>query len=182
MKSKQVFLSPRSYILQKAKSLPIIECLIEAEWKEMGITNVVIVRQEPGGKYTIGVYCVDAFCLGVKNAFCNCHLDTEGYQNIANSFQSGAMQVSATFAHNLIYGALDYAEELGFSPHKDFHFAENVLDETLIDDGIDEIEFGRDGAPIYFEGPNDNAKQILAHLDKVLGEGNYHFVAIADDL
>ncbi|MEO8149360.1 MAG: hypothetical protein ABI723_17070 [Bacteroidia bacterium] len=180
MNSKQIFLSPRNYILQKARSLPIIECLIETEWKEMGITNVLIVRQEPGGKYTIGYFCVDVFCLGIKNVFCNCHIDEEGRDKLRKSFESGALNVSPSFAHNLIYGAVDYAAELGFSPHKDFPFAENVLDETLIDDGIDEIEFGKNGEPLYFEGPNDNTKQIIAHLDKFVGEGNYKFVAKAD--
>ena len=67
--SKQFFLSPRNYILQKAKQLPIAECWIESEYKELGITNVFVVRQEPGGKFTTAVICVDLFCLGVKDAF-----------------------------------------------------------------------------------------------------------------
>ena len=181
MKNKQQFLSPQNYISQRAKSLPIKECLIEKEYKELGITNVVIVRQEPGGKYTIGVFYVDIFCLGIKNAFCNCHLPEEVYEQIKErSFQSEAMEVSTVFAHNLIYGGLDYASEMGFVPHKDFHFSENVLDKNLIDDGIDEIKFGRNGKPCYFQGPNDNPTKIIAQLNKVVGEGNYDFISEAD--
>lgn len=118
MKSNQEFLSPRKYIIQKAKSLPIIECLIEAEYIEMGMTNVVIVRQEPGGKLTIGVFNVDLYCLGVKDAFCNCHLNQEQYEKITSVFRSRQMKVTPAMAHNLIYGAIDYAESLGFSPIK----------------------------------------------------------------
>ena len=97
------------------------------------------------------------------------------------SFQSTPLKVTPTFAHNLIYGAGDYAAEFGFFPHKNFAFAENVLDDSFIDDGIDEIEFGHNGIPHYFRGPNDNAKQIIAHLNRVLGEGNFHYTAIAED-
>lgn len=181
MKNKQEFLSPRNYILQRAKNLPITECYIETNYKTLGMTNVLIVRQESGGKYTIGFFCVDLNCLGVKNAFCNCHLRDEEYDRLKNSYESGAMQVSPTFAHNLIYGAIDYAAEFGFEPHKDFAFAENVLDVSLIDEGIDEIEFGYQGKPLYCQGPNDNPKLIIAHLKKFVGEGNYNFIALAED-
>ena len=173
-------MSPKNYILTKAKSLPIIECWIEADYKKLGITNVVVKRQEPGGKYTVGVYCIDLFCLGIKDAFCNCHLTEENFEKIFNVF-SMPMLISPVYAHNLIYGALDYAEDIGFLPHKDFTFAENVLDPNLVDDGINDIEFGVNGIPTYYQGPNDNPKKIIAHLNKYLGEGNFDFI-IEDEL
>ena len=179
MKSKQVLLSPRNYIIQRAQNLPIIECLVEANYKNLGITNVAIIRKEPGGKYTLGVFCVDLFCLGVKNAFCNCHLDEEAFERIFKSFRE-PMQVSPTLAHNLIYGSIDYAEELNFTPHKDFAFAEHVLDPTLVDEGINEIEFGKNGKPFYCAGPHDNKNQIIAHLNKYVGIGNYDYIVEVD--
>ena len=181
MKGKQIFLSPRSYILQRAQSLPIIECLVETDYKRLGITNVVIFRREPGGKYTVGAFCVDMFCLGIKYAFCNCHLDEEAYEKLKKSFQSGPLEVSPVYAHNLIYGAMDYAEELGFLPHKDFAFAEKVLDPALVDEGINEIEFGHNGKPLYCQGPNDNPKKIISHLNEFVGKGNYDFMMMADE-
>jgi len=180
MKKNQAGLSPKMYIKQRAKNLPIKECLIESDYKKLGMTNVVIVRQETGNKYTIGVFCVDIFCLGVKNAFCDCHLDEDAYTRICDSFSSIPLSVTPTFAHNLIYGAIDYAEELGFFPHKDFAFSENILDVNLIDEGINDIEFGFEGKPLFVEGPNDNAKLIINQLSKSLGRDNFNFTTLPD--
>jgi hypothetical protein len=168
MKDNQIFLSPRKYILTRAKKLPRVECLVDKHYKDLGITNVIVARQEGGGKYTVGVFCVDLYCLGVKNAFCNCHLNKEDYHKLSSSFERGAMKVTAAFAHNLIYGAIDYAAEFGFKPHRDFAFAENVLDDSLIDEGIDKIEFGVNGKPHYIEAPNDDVGKIMAQLSKHL--------------
>jgi hypothetical protein len=74
-----------------------------------------------------------------------------------------------------VYGALDYAEELGFAPNKDFRIAEYLLGPDLITDGINEIEFGMDGKPFYISGPYDNLRQILATLNRSVGVGNYEY-------
>lgn len=76
-------------------------------------------------------------------------------------------------AHNIIYGGIDYAEELGFQPHKLFRITEYLLNPDLIDDGIDEIEFGKDGKPFFIAGPDDNVDRIINTLKKNVGEGNF---------
>jgi hypothetical protein len=91
-------------------------------------------------------------------------------------------EVTPEYFHNLIYAAVDFAEENGFKPHKDFKLAEYVLDPDLIDDGIDEIELGgKDGKPLFICGPFDNAERIIATLNKNVGEGNYNFLFEGDD-
>jgi hypothetical protein len=84
--------------------------------------------------------------------------------------------VSPTQFHNLIYGALDYAAELGLKPPKDFYLAEYVLDENLVDDDIDNIEMGWNGKPLFVEGPYDNTQKILAALNNSVGRDGYKYI------
>lgn len=81
------------------------------------------------------------------------------------------------YAHNLLYGAIDYAEELGFTPNKDFKVTEHLLDTDMIDDGIDEPEFGRNGKPLFVPGPYDDIKRITGILERNFGSGNYDFIS-----
>ncbi|MGH2643198.1 MAG: hypothetical protein ACRDE2_04565, partial [Chitinophagaceae bacterium] len=85
--------------------------------------------------------------------------------------------------HNIIYGAIEFAEDFGFFPHKDFKTTQYILEED--DDRVEliDIEFGKEGKPFYFVGPNeDPVKQskILATLERTAGPGNFDFVAGED--
>ena len=54
-----------------------------------------------------------------------------------------------------------------------FELAEKILDPDLIDDGIDDIGVGKDGKPLFINGPYDNIDSIIATLNRNIGEGNY---------
>ena len=175
------------YIRQKSRSLPIHECLVNTEWREAGIGNFFISRQMPSGNFVIAMFLVDIYCLGVKNALYNVNLTPAEYEELRERFEvsseGGLETVDVNFFHNLIYGAIDFAEEYGFQPHRDFAIAEYLLDPGLITDEIDEIEFGQDGLPHFFQGPNDsNADliRIIKTLEKTAGKGNFHYSYLAE--
>jgi hypothetical protein len=67
--SKQVQqLSPENYIRQKARNLPVFECLVNADWKVSKMASVSIARKHTNDNITAGLYLVDLNCLGVKDA------------------------------------------------------------------------------------------------------------------
>lgn len=171
--------NPKKYIIEKGRKLPIHKCLISDNYEGGGLTICLIIRKQPGGKYAFANFVVDRFCLGVKNAFSNCNMDdTQISEIIDKSSTNGELEeVSPVYFHNLIYASIDFADELGFKPHKDFKLAEYILDPDLIDDGIDDIEVGKDGKPVFISGPFDNVDRIIATLNKNVGEGNYEFIA-----
>ena len=178
--TKQQKLSPQKYIITKGKDLPFHECLINGNWEEEGMASVFISKKMPGGNFIVGLYMVDVYCLGLKNTLYQFNLKEIEYKDFLKKFTVHNVNPEScdlTFAHNLIYGAIDYAEELGFKPHKEFRITEYLLDTDLIDEGIDEIEFGKDGMPLYISGPDDNVNQIISTLDRTAGRGNYHFIA-----
>ncbi|MBC8147399.1 MAG: hypothetical protein H8E98_05385 [Bacteroidetes bacterium] len=173
-------LSPQKYIITKGRNLPFNECYINNNWEETGMATIAISKNMPSGKIIIGTYMVDVFCLGLKDTFYKFNMDSFEYNEFIeklNNHPDGLKMCDVSLAHNIIYGAIDYADEIGFAPHKDFTVSEYLLDPELITDGIDEIEFGKDGKPFYVSGPNDNVQRIKRILEKNVGIGNYDYLA-----
>ena len=44
-------------------------------------------------------------------------------------------------------------------------------------DGVCDLEFGRDGMPMYIEGPHDDTWRIMHTLRQNVGDGNFHYLA-----
>ncbi|NOX45425.1 MAG: hypothetical protein GXO89_00425 [Chlorobi bacterium] len=169
--------SPEKYIRTRAAKLPIHECLINSGWEEKGLATILLSKKQPSGNYVFALYLVDIFCLGLKNTLFNFNFSEVEYNEIKEKMAGSEIFVPCDIvkAHNIIYGAMDYAEELGFRPYKDFKTTEYLLNPELIDDGIDDIEFGKDGKPYYFAGLNDNVDLILETLNRNVGKGNFKF-------
>lgn len=172
-------LSPKKYIITKARHLPFYESFINSDWQDTGLATMLISRKMPSGNLIAGIYLVDVFCLGMKDAHYHFNLNKENYEDLLNKYtdsQSGIQPENINHLHNILYGAIDYAETFGFLPHKDFSIAEYILDPDLITDGIDEIEFGKDGKPFFIAGSYDNYNLIISTLVKKVGEGNFDFL------
>ena len=176
-------MSPVKYIIQKARDLDFYKCLINEEWQENGLAIISVFKLMPSGKFIVGLYLTDVYCLGLKNTLYKFNLDKFDYEEFiktAYSNSGNAIECDTVFAHNLIYGAIDYAEDLGFSPNKNFKITEHLLDPDLISDEINEIEFGNDGQPFFISGPKDNATQIINKLKETVGENNFHYMIMGE--
>ena len=172
---------PSTYIKQAARKLPILECRALPGWGTSGITDVMIARQKPSGGVVIGQYIVDTYCLGIKNTqfriFQN-DFEYKEYLDLLSSHQDFE-PIEPNLAFNLIYGAIEYAEDHGFEPHKDFEITEYILPDVEDIEYVD-IEFGKDGKPFYISGPYDNVEKIMATLNKNLKEGEFDYAAHID--
>ena len=85
------------------------------------------------------------------------------------------------FAHEAIYGAIEYAQNLGFEPHPDFKalLADQILDPPDVYPRTNQIKFGKDGKPCFVSGPYDDERKCLFVANKLLetcGEGNFDYV------
>ena len=175
-------MSPRQYIQSgRARTLEIFECLVSADWQETGISTVIVARQHKTGNITWGTYLLDTYCLGVKDTtavFNRSEEDYQGYKNQMSSVHPVMLPIDYDMAHNLVFGAAAYAATLGFKPHKDWADSQFILlpANSPEVEKID-IEFGKDGQPLYISGPYDNVGKITAQLNATVGEGNYTFIA-----
>lgn len=173
-----VIQSPAKYIKTRCRDLPVKECLINIDWREGDMANILIAREQPSGKLIVGMYLVDLLCLGVKNTFYHYSIDTFEYDDLLESIQMSleSEPCDYTLAHNIIYGAVEFAEELGIKPHKDFSITRYILAED--DESIEymDLEFGRDGVPVLIIREGMNPAPYIANLKKSVGEGNYEIM------
>jgi hypothetical protein len=89
------------------------------------------------------------------------------------------VQMTPACGRKLIEDAIAYARQFGLSPHADYKKAARALG------GINSAEcdtvftFGKDGKPLYIQGPHDSgqfALRVVQALKSHCGEGNCHFI------
>ena len=170
--------------IQHADDYPVEACYLNADWKEQGLARIVVTRSQENRKIMVGVFLVDIFCLGVKNAFCNEGLARRQIEDqlLPGCYQNEApTRVGINYVKEIIYGAVEYARSLGFEPHPDFEFSRHVLGAEEIS-RTRSLEFGGpEGKPLYVAGPDDDAAAILRKLRKKLGENGFNFITREDD-
>ena len=170
--------------IQDADHYPVEACYLNTDWKEQGLARIVVTRSQNDGRAIVGVYLVDIFCLGVKNAFCNEGLARRQIEDelLPRYYQNEEpTRIGINYAKEIIYGAVDYARSLGFEPHPDFELSRHVL-------GTEEfsrtrsLQFGGpEGKPLYIAGPDDDAPAVHRKLRERLGENGFDFIMPADD-
>ncbi|GEM_PF-656620 len=176
-----VSLKPENLLVKKGRSMPIYECRVHEGWSERGNAQVAVARRMSNGNLVIGIYLVDLWCLGLKDTFFRANVSIPEYEHMMglSSVKVDMEKVEPALAFNMIYAAIEYAEDIGFEPAKDFKYTQYLLPEPDDFEYI-EIETGKDGKPFYFSGPNDKVQAILQKLEKKLGAGNYEFMMEID--
>jgi hypothetical protein len=165
-------------LIERAKQFPIHECLVNEGWQDQGLAHILLSRKQRNNGLIIGVFLVDIYCLGLKNAFCNANISSEEYDKLkfGMSQESPLITCDPMLANRIIYGAIEYARKLGFEPQKDFALSRFVLDEPSDADLSFNVEFGKNGKPLYIAGPNDNVDHVMKQLIKNAGEGKFHYL------
>jgi hypothetical protein len=170
------------YYLKNARSYPFLGCWKFADLEDAGIGPVVIARKQSENRVLFGVYLLDIWCLGIKDAFVRTDVSLAKFQKELPRLCSDLPQeISIEFAHELIYGAKEYAEKYGFQPHPDFtrQMADQVLDPPDAYPRTHNIEFGKEGKPHFVAGPYDDeqrCRHILNTLERTAGPKNYSFI------
>ncbi|MDD5508765.1 MAG: hypothetical protein PHD25_10665 [Bacteroidales bacterium] len=170
---------PEKYMRTRARSLPLGECYINSGWEESGMAFILVTRGHSNGNITLASFQVDLYCLGIKDAFWLFNQPPEVLSDIKKSLteQSEGSQelipAEYVLVHNIVYGALAFAEDLGFSPHKDFNLAQYILEED--DERVEfmDIKFGLDGYPAVMVSKEEHPAGIFRTLDANVGKGNY---------
>lgn len=175
-------LSPENYIKQKARSLPIGECIISSCWEEAGLASILVARTHTNGNFTVGMYLVDLKCLGVKYSEFLFNISAVEYSNLKEEMMGEfeVEKVDYKLVHNIVYAGFEYADDYGFSPHKKFAVSRYILEEDSEDIELMDIHCGGDdGKPLYVQGEYDDeifANSVRGQLEKTAGPGNYNFI------
>lgn len=149
---------------------------------------ILVTRRHVTGNCTFAGFQVDMYCLGVKDAFWQFNeppwviKDIIERQEQFSGKEDPLVQIDYPLAHNIIYGAVEFAEELGFLPHKDFALAQYILEED--DERVEyiDIEFGLNGRPAIFLSKERHPAQLIEILNKNPGKGNYTIISEDGDI
>ncbi len=153
---------PRT-LVKKAVQYPVYECHINECWHDEGLATIFIVRQLPNLKYILGTYLVDTLCLGLKNTFCNANLLYSSIKTMLNKTPMEMMSIEYEDARSIILGGIQFANGLGFEPHRDWEDSKHIVEPERPFN--EKFEFGRDGKPLYIQGPNDSPNEIMSKLN-----------------
>lgn len=147
-----------------------------AESGESGLAGVLVAREHGSTVSAVG-YLVDVWCLGVKNCngpkTMNRRKLPEFIQSFFRAFSQPVLQATLEQAAHVVFGAVDYARELGLEPHPDFPKCAAHLGDWS---GRSDITFGRDGMPTYIEGPHDDTFRIMNTLRQTVGDDKFHYL------
>lgn len=175
-------MSPERYIREAARKLPIGNCYITPGWEEQGLCHIVVSRVKPSGNVVAGAYLVDTFCLGLKDSFYYADMNSYEFKDLLDKLGSflGLESISYNEAHNIIYGAIGYAEDAGISPDSSFATTEYILEEDTDDVPLIEYEFGKDGKH-FLVVSSSKEKQLIEMLQRNLGNDFDYEIAMDED-
>lgn len=150
---------------------PLHLCLIGQDWKESGITSILIARKMPNGNFIVGLYLLDIWCLGIKSTDMKINTSNNELLSLKEGIGNTQtlMPISYEDVRSLILGGIAFADNLGFTPHPDWMDTQHLLEPDR--SFIDKFQFGKDGKPFYVAGPYDgNCDEIMEKIRKVNGD------------
>jgi hypothetical protein len=166
-----------------ASRAPVGTCVMSERLFDDGIGWVVLARTLLSGQVGASFFLVDAWCLGVKDAFFRVMSRRMFEERMGESRQERALvEVDPSVARKLLHDAAAFAGSLGLAPCTDFAEAEALFGDIAL--ATQTFTFGKDGKPFYVSGPNDSPKRIRHIMDtlaKSAGAGKYNYLVAADD-
>ena len=158
--------------LAAAESWPIVNTLVPESLWSSGIGQLLLTRRLPDGRLAVANFLVDVFCLGVKNAYWNIISEWE-FDKLKRKLEGLGPLHPATpeqFA-KLIYDAVEYAQALSLAPHPEYKHAKLLLAGIDASRCTDVFTFGKDGKPLFINGPHDSPEKIKIILHKIRSAG-----------
>ena len=179
---KSVGANPRK-LLRMARQFPIEGAWAQRNWQTHGHARILFARSQPNDDIILGQYIVDYFCAGIKDASYTANMPRQAFFDEYIPFfypDDKPLDIEADLACEIIWGAVEYAERIGFNPPRSFQDASRVLEPADSFSRNGGVEFGYQGEPLYFPFPNDNQAAIIRKLIDVVGVGNFYYMPPGD--
>jgi len=170
-------------VLRRAREFPFAGCWVQPGWQDYGIASMVVARAQPSNEIVFARFLVDTFCLGMKDTFFGANVpEDQFHQGALPRLYAGVepVPISVELAHEIVYGAIEYAEANGFRPHGHFRRTQWILDPPDVHPSTGAIRFGYRGRPTYLAGQEDNQSAILNKLVATLGRGGFTYIPAGD--
>jgi hypothetical protein len=164
---------------------PILHCCTITELYDEGIGHVLLSRSLSGGQVAFALFLIDMYCLGVKDAIYE--IAPRGdyierlYEKIFQKHNTARLEPAC--ARKLVEGAVAYADDLGFSPHADYHKAKLIFGDIAASSCTRQFHHGNEGKPFFVAGPYDDRSRcvwILNTLFERCGPGGFDYLMPID--
>src|SRR5262245_60530893 len=165
--------------LQRAEKWPVVRALVGASLWDEGIGYLLIAREEPEGRLIFASFLVDVYCLGVKDTFwrAGTHQDFEDLIRQMEQVQR-MRSIAPPCLVKIVKGAVEYAQSFGFPPHPDYRHASMLLAGIDPSTCPNQFTFGRDGKPLYIQGPNESPAQAESIMRRILDAGGDFLITL----
>lgn len=146
---------------------------------EDGMGQVIISRELDDGVIASAFFLLDAFCLGVKNTFLRVMTSDQFEEMLEETrVRMELKKVSPEFAGKLVHDTIAFARSLGFEPHPEFEDASILLEGIAFSSCEETFTFGKNGKPLYMNGPNSTEAEDRAIIKKLaakLGPDGFNY-------
>ncbi|HKI14393.1 MAG TPA: hypothetical protein VKA12_05185, partial [Roseiarcus sp.] len=147
--------------VRRASAAPLHSCLLQSSLFECGVGMVILIRKIGPHRAVLAGFLVDAYCLGVKDAFFR-EIDEAEIETLFDGLETAAPfeAVDPSYARKLLRDAVAYGRSLGLEPHADYAAVEPLFGDVAADACEVQFEFGFEGKPLYVPGPTESPTQI----------------------
>jgi hypothetical protein len=177
-KTEAIEMSLPNRVLRAAEA-PIQHCLLPTNLFEVGMGPLILARGATPDYLTIGSFLLDVFCLGIKDVTFR-KIDGDELAYYLDAFGTRMAAVEPSLARKLLHDLAAWSRSIGFAPHRDFAVVERLFGGVDPNASDAVFQFGRDGKPLYIQGPSESpqlAQRRLAQVQKVIGGGSHPEVA-----
>jgi hypothetical protein len=173
---------PDANLIRVAAGAAFGACYLSAGWDDAekpDLVTAVVTRTLSGGRVVAGVALVDRTCLGIKNGFVTEPMrgpEVERFVVGIGLPHDGMDLCELSTVQSVVFRAVDYANKLGFKPHRDFS-------EVLFGprpEVLEDTPWSATAKPLYIQGEDDDVATILQKLTAAVGEGNFDYVRLAE--
>jgi hypothetical protein len=167
-----------------AARAPVKTCVVGERLFADGMGWLVLARTLPSGLVGASFFLVDAWCLGIKDAFF-ARLTPQQFKERMDASTQGQpplIDIDPSVARKLLRDAATYAGSFGLAPSERFGEAEAIFGDIPM--ATETFPFGKDGKPFFMSGPNDSPTRIRRILDtlvKRVGPGGFDYLVQVDD-
>ena len=166
-------------LLRRSRLMPLEGAWVQRDWQQQGEARVLVARAQPSDDLLIANFSVDYLCTGIRLSSYAANVDRDTFWNesIPRLYDGKPPStMSEAIANEIIWGSVEYADNLGFRPTSSFRETQYILqpDGALPTSGM--IEFGYDGRPVYIPNPGDNQLAIIRRLIDAVGSDGFAYV------
>ena len=163
------------------------EAYINKDWQESGQAYVAVARLRDDGRVQLGALLLDCWCLGVRDAvYVDDYSEGEYRDALQTHLPDDLRQpIHPACAKKLVEGAVEYAQQFGFAPHRDYKKVRRAFSGVEASACPETFAYGKDGKPLFVSSDEDRPeriKRVLSMLEAHCGKDGYHYICRAKEL